>query len=97
MDVLHLGGMVYYIPMVQPKTPPLSVRLGEERLARIDAYAKEHALSRHLAILLMLDEGHRSLTVGVAPIVAAIPEKVEKLKAAKPAFKSRLKGEWKAP
>jgi hypothetical protein len=48
--------------MVQPKTPPLSIRPGEARLSRIDAYAAEHRLSRHLAILLMLDEGYRSLT-----------------------------------
>ena len=47
--------------MVQPKDPPLSVRLGAERLARIEGYAKEHALSRHLAILLMLDEGYAAL------------------------------------
>jgi len=44
------------------KNPPLSIRPGPERLARIDAYASEHKLSRHLAILLMLDEGYRSLT-----------------------------------
>lgn len=48
--------------MVQPKTPPISIRPGDERLARIDAYAAEHNLNRHLAILLMLDEGYRSLT-----------------------------------
>lgn len=48
--------------MVQPQKPPVSIRLGDERLARIDAYAAEHHLSRHLAILLMLDEGYRSLT-----------------------------------
>ena len=41
--------------MVQPKTPPISIRLGDERLARIDAYAAEHALSRHLAILVLID------------------------------------------
>lgn len=54
--------------MVQPKTPPLSIRPGAERLARIDAYAKDHLLSRHLAILLMLDEGYRSLTYVPEPM-----------------------------
>lgn len=66
MDVIHDLAMsaldVIQFGMVQPKTPPLSIRPGPERLARIDAYAAEHRLSRHLAILLMLDEGYRSLT-----------------------------------
>lgn len=41
--------------MVQPKTPPLSIRPGEERLERIDAYAEKHGITRHAAVLAMLD------------------------------------------
>lgn len=35
-------------------------------MARIDTYATEHHLSRHLAILLMLDEGYRSLSAAAS-------------------------------
>lgn len=56
---------MYYIPagwcitsgMVQPKKPPVSFRPGDERLARIDAFAEKHKLSRHLAILVLIDRG----------------------------------------
>lgn len=74
--------------MTQPKTPPLSIRPGAERLERIDAYAAEHNLSRHLAIMLMLDEGHRALT---APTPApSNPEQIPKplTVKAKPAAKA---------
>jgi hypothetical protein len=79
------------------KTPPISVRLGAERLSRLDTFAAEHKLSRHLALLTLLDEGHRSLTRAKEP--PKIPPK-PKAATAEPkprAFVSRLKGEWKAP
>lgn len=88
--------------MVQPQQPPLSIRPGEERLARIDAYAAEHKLSRHLAILLMLDEGYRSLTQPKVSFTVerqiAGSELTVVTAAAKPKkLVNRLKGEWKAP
>jgi hypothetical protein len=43
--------------MVQPKTPPLSVRLGEVRTAQIDAYAVKYGLTRHAAVLELIDLG----------------------------------------
>jgi hypothetical protein len=43
--------------MSQPKSSPTSVRFGEGRLDRIDAYAKAHLLNRHLAILVLVDAG----------------------------------------
>lgn len=47
--------VVYYSRMAQPKEPPLSIRPGAQRLASIDAFAKANALSRHLAIMVLLD------------------------------------------
>jgi len=41
--------------MVQPKKPPLSIRLGDVRLAKVDAYALKHGLKRHAAVLELLD------------------------------------------
>lgn len=58
-DVIHRG-------MVQPKTPPLSVRLGDARLAAVDAYAAKHGLKRHAALLDLVDH---ALAVGGRIIV----------------------------
>lgn len=43
--------------MVQPKKPPLSLRPGEDRLARVLAWATDHGLSQHAAILALIDLG----------------------------------------
>jgi len=90
------------------KNPPLSIRPGPERLARVDAYAAEHKLSRHLAIMLMLDEGYRSLSKAEAALPLKVGDtytvegdpgvrKVTAVTTAAKPVKSRLKGEWKAP
>jgi len=90
------------------KIPPLSIRPGPERLARIDAYASEHKLSRHLAVMLMLDEGYRSLSNSAATLPLKVGDtytvegdpgvrKVVAVTTAAKPIKSRLKGEWKAP
>lgn len=50
---------MYYIHMAQPKTAPKSFRPGDERWARIEAYAEKHRLSPHLTILTLLDAGLR--------------------------------------
>lgn len=50
-------GEMYYTWMVQPKTPPLSIRPGDVRLAKIDAYAVKHGLKRHAAVLELVDVG----------------------------------------
>lgn len=82
--------------MVQPKTPPLSIRPGEERLALIEAHAKRRGITRHAAVLELID-------LGLAPKPqAALTKPAVKIAAPKaepkPApFKSRLKGQWKAP
>lgn len=56
--------------MPRPKPDELTVqiaaRLPLSRLVRIDAYAKEHALSRNLAMMALIDAG---LSVG-APVKA---------------------------
>lgn len=85
--------------MVQPKKPPVSFRPGDERQARIDAYAEKHKLSRHLAILTLIDAGLRSDGPSLPPpaVQAAIKAKAAKAQTAARPFTSRLKGEWKAP
>lgn len=39
------------------QAPPKSVRLGEERAARVLAWATDMALSEHAAILALIDRG----------------------------------------
>lgn len=85
--------------MAQPKDPPVSFRPGAERLERIEAWAKSRNLSRHLAILTLLDAGLRAVT---APEVTMVKpqsdrEKIEGKGGRPEPFKTRLKGEWKAP
>lgn len=43
--------------MVQPKQPPLSIRPGPDRLAKVQAWATDHGLSQHAAILALIDLG----------------------------------------
>lgn len=96
MGLYYIQPRMYYIRMAQPTDPPVSFRPGEERLARIEAWAKKRSLSRHLAILTLIDEGLRAHEPGPpTPKIqaAAKPEKPEKPEP----FKTRLKGEWKAP
>ena len=45
--------------MAQPKDAPYSVRLGPERTAEISAYAKDHGLKQHAAVLALIDFGLR--------------------------------------
>jgi hypothetical protein len=85
--------MVYYIQMAQPKTAPLSVRLGEARLARVDAFASEAGLARHAAILRLVDLGllpRPSLVAMMDRTLLSRPEP-EKIKPQKVAYGSRLK------
>lgn len=88
---------MYYSGMAQPKEPPLSIRLGEARRERIETWAKARNLSRHLAILTLLDAGYRALgpSLPTPEVQAAI--KAEAIKRQSKPFVSRLKGEWKAP
>lgn len=81
--------------MAQPKNPPISIRIPPLTLAAVDAYAKANNLTRHGAIVRLLVKGTGGWT-GL--------ETVHKLQSQpKPAeprrepFKTRLKGEWKAP
>lgn len=43
--------------MVQPKNPPLGIRPKPELVAKIDAYAKRHGMTRHAAILALIERG----------------------------------------
>jgi hypothetical protein len=105
--------MYYPVGMVQPKSPPQSVRFGEARLAKIDAYAARRGITRHAAVLEMVDlcvDGRVSvMNVGPTKTVpltdkggepvrfGGIPLHVEAPAEPKPVFKTRLKGEWTPP
>jgi hypothetical protein len=52
-DVLHSG-------MVQPKDAPLSFRPPPVMLGWIDAFAAEHGVSRHMAVLRLIERGHNA-------------------------------------
>lgn len=45
--------------MRKPQPPPISFRLGKDRLAMVDAYAAQHAVTRHAAALALIDLGIR--------------------------------------
>lgn len=81
--------------MTQPKLPPLSVRLPVDLVMQIDTYATAKGLKRNGAIAELLRKGLEVTAVATPEPVA---EKVVKLPpATRPAFKSRLKGEWSPP
>jgi hypothetical protein len=48
---------VYYYGMRKPQEAPYSVRLGDERRAKIDAYAEKRRIKRHAAVLEIIDKG----------------------------------------
>jgi hypothetical protein len=58
--------------MVQPKTPPLSIRPGDVRLALVDAYAAKHGLNRHAAVLRLIDVGLKGRANAAAAQAPAI-------------------------
>ena len=60
--------------MVQPKSPPTSFRPGEERLAKIDAFAAARSLTRHAAILALIDAGLSGGGSAAAPAPAPEPK-----------------------
>lgn len=79
--------------MSQPKVPPLSVRLGEARLAKIDAYAVKHGLKRHGAVLELLDialEGRISVAAQ-RPTPKPLPGSIVALRKPPVPYGSRLK------
>lgn len=51
------GGGMYYSPMAQPKTPPISIRPSAALLAEVDAWARARGLKRHAALLALIDFG----------------------------------------
>ncbi len=61
--------------MVQPKTSPLSIRPSPALLALIEEYAQRLKLTRHAAVLSLIEEGlkhqPRTIVVGVTRDVAA--------------------------
>lgn len=56
--------------MSQPKEPPVSIRPGATRLAEVDAFAADHGLNRHAALMALIDLG-----LGKGAPVAAPPPK----------------------
>lgn len=82
--------------MAQPKTPPVSIRPSAALLAEVDEWAKARGLKRHAALLALIDFGLGSASKPAPPM--AKPPAKPGVSAPKPEpFKTRLKGEWKAP
>jgi hypothetical protein len=46
--------------MVQPKTPPMGIRPNPALRARVEAYAARHGISRHAALLKLIEKGLRA-------------------------------------
>jgi hypothetical protein len=61
--------------MVQPKSPPISIRPSEALLAEIDALAERRGMKRHAAILHLLGLGLQ-WAAPEAPKVKALAEPV---------------------
>jgi hypothetical protein len=91
--------------MVQPKTPPISLRIPAHFLSELEAWAAKTGRTRNGAMIWLMAKGlaaenlaqeaasSASLAAaqaGAAKVMAAKAEKPEP-------FKTRLKGEWKAP
>jgi hypothetical protein len=53
--------------MVQPKTPPISIRLSPTMLAEVDAYAERSKITRHAAI-------NSLLALGIADAMGAVAD-----------------------
>lgn len=77
-----LGAAVYYIRMVQPKTPPISFRPPANLLQAAEAWGAARGLTRHAAFIELMRRGLDA------------PEKVKvslPVGAERPAYGSRLK------
>jgi hypothetical protein len=88
--------------MAQPKKPPISIRLPDALLAEVDAWAAEQGMARNAAIKALIDFGlgvKRAPAEPLRPKVTPAPAKpaAKAEPAPKAEFKSRLKGQWKAP
>lgn len=53
--------------MVQPKDPPISIRPPSDLLAEVDAWATNHGVTRHAAILQLVRRGLGAPAVPKAP------------------------------
>lgn len=74
---------MYYIPMTQPSTPPISLRIPPFLLARLEAWAEEHKTTRNAAI------------IGAIEKLVAEPERVVPAEA--PKFKGKPAAPRAAP
>lgn len=73
---------MYYIPMAQPKTPPLSFRPPADVLEAVDLWAGKRGLARNAALIALLRLGLDA------------PERVKvdlPVGTDRPAYRSRLK------
>lgn len=86
-------GLVYYIPMTQPKLPPISIRLPADLVTEIEAWALKAGKKRNGAIAELLRLGLGVEAVRTSP--PAVEPAVVRLPTGSRPHQSRLKGEWK--
>lgn len=85
--------------MVQPKDPPLSVRLPKPLRERVEAWAAERGIKRNAAVVQLIERGLVPKPIETCPNRTPKPAKpaAKAEPSPKAEFKSRLKGQWKAP
>lgn len=77
--------------MSQPKKPPISLRIPEATQTAVNAWATKRGIPRNAAYVELIERGLKLVEAPRTP-----PPKVRPAPAPEP-FKTRLKGEWKAP
>lgn len=73
--------------MVQPKKPPISIRLPDAIVAEVDAWAADHGMVRNAAIKALLELGLRRPVAASKPparAVAAANREIKKALATPP-------------
>lgn len=91
---------MYYFLMVQPKTPPLSVRLSPEVLATLDRVVQKSGWTRNAAIGHLVELGADAFDAmpkyvvkpGAAPAKPSPAASAEPMRMPRAAFGERLKG-----
>lgn len=81
--------------MSQPKKPPISLRIPDATRVRVEKWATEQGIPRNAAYVELIERGLKA--AGPHPGLNQRPLKPKSEPKAEAAFKSRLKGEWKAP
>lgn len=73
--------------------PPISLRIPKATRVRVEKWAAERGIPRNAAFVQLIERGLKA----AGPLPGLNERPLQKLKAESKPFKSRLKGEWKAP